>query len=84
MKSKSSLQIIDSTPWHIEIQFRGKRAEIAADAAAEQGLGPDFLAYRSTDQTWKDGAPMSETDRDEILGLLREAGRKRGWTIDVA
>jgi hypothetical protein len=78
------VDIVDSTPWDLLVEVDGRAAKLSADAAARPGLQPDFVVYRSRDQTWADGRAMTPEDRDEILALLPEAAAKRGWTIEVS
>jgi hypothetical protein len=78
-----TLSISDSTPYSLTIEYDGRAAKFYADASVT-GQKPDWIVYRTPEQTWLDGAAMSPEELDEMLRLLVRTGAERGWSIEIS
>jgi hypothetical protein len=43
---------------------------------------PDFVAFRKQVE-WDDGTPVTDDDREKILGVLRDGARARKLTLEI-
>ncbi|MEA2619851.1 MAG: hypothetical protein QOC97_624 [Chloroflexota bacterium] len=72
-----------STPYSLTIEYEGRAASFYADASVTRQK-PDWIVYRTPEQTWLNGAAMWPEGLDEMLRLLVGAGADRGWSIETS
>ena len=48
-----------------------------------EGHDPDFLIYPDGIRTWSDGTPVSEAEKEQVLGDLVAEAARRGWVFEI-
>jgi hypothetical protein len=75
-------EIVGMTRGSLRVRVNGRLATVGGELLARTRGEPSFVAYRG-DVRWDDGGPLSDDDRQAILGVLEESSRVGRFVVEI-
>jgi hypothetical protein len=75
-------ELMELTRGKARLRVGQRFATVWGEAYAPGYGSPDFVAFRKQVE-WDDGTPVTEEDRERILGVLEDAARTQKFTVEI-